>query len=385
MRCSLRVRSTLLVAGAMCGLSSFARGLEAGVLAGRGPAESVSSAVAPFLMGWTAEVATPPGLFEAARETGGVAVDPRTGWVYVGTAEGRVLCLDAGKVRWDVDAAGPVRAAPALFEEQLVVGTGEGVLVRINKVTGAFLGRAVLGEELVTTPVVVRGVDETVRVFVGSSGESVFAVDLELGQKLWKAHRDAPTPFSAHGFATPVVTEDRVFAAFADGWVEARELTTGKQLWEQRLSPRDDLVDVDALAWDGVRLFAASSAGGVFALDPSHGGTLWRGELRGAGRLQVDGARLYAVAPGLVRAFRTGDGAKLWSYATGERMGQTPVVLGDAVLVAEDDGPLRFLSPQTGLLLGQLPVSAASSPAVDGRLAYLLSTSGRVYSLAGAR
>ena len=101
--------------------------------------------------------------------------------------------------------------------------------------------------------------------------------------------------------------------------------------------------------------------------------------------MQVDGARLYAVAPGIVRAFRTGDGAKLWSYATGERMGQTPVVMGDAVLVAEDDGPLRFLSPQTGLLLGQLPVSAASSPAVDGRLAYLLSTSGRVYSLAGAR
>ncbi len=381
----MRVRTPVVAMGSVILAASVAVALDRGVLGGAGPAESPDSSPAPFLLGWTGEVAPPPGLFEPARETGGTAVDPRTGWVYAATAEGRVVCLVSGRVRWDVDVGGPVRAAPALFEEQLVVGTGEGVLVSLNKVTGAFLGRAVLGEELVTTPQVVRGVDETVWAFVGSSGESVFAVDLGLGQKLWRAHRDAPTPFSAHGFATPVVTDSAVYVAFADGFVEARELTTGKQLWEQRISPRDDLVDVDALAFDGVRLFAASSSGGVFAIDPVHGGTLWRGELRGAARLCVDGARLYAVAPGLVRAFRTGDGAKLWSYVSGERMGGTPVVVGDTVMVPEDDGPLRFFSPEQGVLLGQLPVAAASSPAVDGRLAYLLSTSGRVYSLAGVR
>ncbi|MFM2152284.1 MAG: hypothetical protein RL199_719 [Pseudomonadota bacterium] len=378
-------RSSLVALGGLCLTASGVRALDGSFLAGRGPAEGSPSSVAPYALGWTAEVAPPPGLLEAARETGGVAVDARTGWVYAGTAEGRLVCLVDGRVRWDVDVAGPVRAAPALFEEQVVVGTGEGVLLTLNKVTGAFLGRTLLGEELVTTPVVVRGVDETVRAFVGSSGESVFAVDLGLGQKLWRAHRDAPTPFSGHGFATPVVTETAVFAGFADGVVEARELTTGKVLWEQKISPRDDLVDVDALAWDGVRLFAASSSGGVFALDPAHGGTVWRGELRGAGRLAVDGARLYAIAPGLVRAFRTGDGAKLWSHVTGERMGATPVVVGNAVAVAEDDGPLRFFSPESGAFLGQLPVPATASPAVNGRLAYLLSTSGRVYSLAGTR
>jgi outer membrane protein assembly factor BamB len=378
-------RSSLVALGALSLTGAAPRALDGGVLSGRGPVEGSSAAVAPYALGWTTEVAPPPGLFEGAKETGGVAVDPRTGWVYAGTGEGRLHCLVDGRVRWDVDVGGPVRAAPALFEEQVVVGTAEGVLLTLNKVTGAFVGRTLLGEELVTTPVVARGVDDTVRAFVGSSAESVFAVDIVLGQKLWRAHRDAPTPFSAHGFATPVVTDSVVFAGFADGFVEARELATGKSLWEQKISPRDDLVDVDGLAWDGVRLFAASSSGGVFALDPVHGGTVWRGELRGAGRLAVDGARLYAVAPGLVRAFRTGDGARLWSFATGERMGLTPVVVGDAVAVGEDDGPLRFFSPATGAFVGQLPVSATSSPAVEGRLAYLLSTSGRVYSLAGTR
>jgi len=327
----------------------------------------------------------PSGLLRTPQETGGVAVDGRTGWVYVGTSEGRVLCLVEGRVRWDVDVGGPVRASPTLFEERLVVGTGEGVLVSLNKVTGERLGRVLLAEELVTRPVVARGEDGIARAFVGSSGESLFAVDVELGQKLWRAHRDAPTPFSAHGFAAPVLLGDVVFAGFADGVVEAREVATGKVPWERRLSPSGDLVDVDGLATDGVRLFAASASGGLFALDPSTGGTRWREPMRGAGRVSVDGARVFVSGPGMVRAFRTGDGVPLWSVVTGERMNGSPVVAGEAVAAAEDDGPVRLFDPASGRAIGQLPVAAADAPATLGRAMFLLSNSGRVYSLAIVR
>lgn len=354
-----------------------------GILSGMGPSAPATPLSRPYILGWEAAVSSAPGLLRSAYEPGGVAVDPRTGWVYAATREGRLVCLEGGVRRWDVDLGGSLFAAPAVFEDSVVAGTGEGVLVVLNKVTGERRGRAVLGEELVTAPVIVRPAKGAPRAYVGSSADTLFAVDLDLGQRLWRAHRDAPTPFSVHGFAKPVVTPEAVYVAFADGWVEARSAVDGQLRWEKKLSPPGDLIDVDALGTNGQLLFAASASGGVYALELATGAIVWRQPMPGAGRLKVDGASVFAVAPGVIRSLRAGDGKLVWAASFGTRMGTTPVVAEGLVVVAEEDGPMFFFDERAGTPLASFGTGAGfeTGPACSGRVLYALSNGGRVYSL----
>ena len=363
-----------------------------GFLAGEGQPTTGRPVDRPYFVGWDAEVTPPERLGRTSQETGGVAIDGRTGWVYVVTRDGRALCVENGRIRWSVERGGQPRAAPTLYEESLIVGTSEGVLEVLNSVTGQRRVRALLGEELVTQPLVVAREGAPVRVLVGSAGDSLFAVDMALGQKLWRVHRDQPAPFVVHGFARPVVAGDRVLVGFADGVVEARSLSDGRQLWERSLvpadrpplqRPADGLVDVDGLATDGRRLYAAGYGSGVVALELETGAEAWLAPLPAAGRVRLQGGRLYAQSPGLLTALRATDGKALWRFSFGDRAASLPVMAGGMVLLAEDDGPLYFLDALTGSPLGLFNTGAgfASSPAVVGDRLVALSNGGRVYAL----
>lgn len=380
--------SGLALAGALWSAAAVAQtGGDGSLLTGDGPRTTAVPIARPYFLGWDAEVTHPAGILRTSLEPGGVAVDPRSGWVYASTRDGRVVCLDGGVQKWEVEVGGALLAAPTVWEDSVIVGTGEGVLAVLNKVSGERRARAILGEELVTSPVVVRTKDGPVRAYVGSSQDSLFAVDLELGQKLWRAHRDQPAPFTIRGFARPVVTEKAVFAGFADGYLEALDPATGQVKWEKKLSPPGDLVDVDALATNDQLLFAASYSGGVYGLDPATGTIAWRTPMSGAGRLRVDGANVVAVAPGVVQSLRTGDGKIVWKFTFGTRMAATPAVSEHLVAVSEDDGPIYFLDSHSGAPMGLFRSGSGfdSPPAIGGRILVALSNGGRVYSMSLVR
>jgi len=383
------------------------------VLAGEGPRAVDVPVVQPFFPGWSEDLSgrTPvepaakprPGAAQIPEqvwdarlqlapplELGGPAVDRATGDVFVGTMAGRLFRFHGGRAVWSLDVGAPIVAAPAVFEESVVVGTGAGVLLVFNKQTGERRARAILGEELVTQPVLVPAGDGTVLAFVGSGAESLFAVTLDLrkkgeetARKLWRAHRDPPPGFTVRGFARPVPAGDTVFSGFADGFVTALDAATGVARWERRVSPAGDLTDVDALAFNGHTLFAASYSGGVHALDPAGGATLWRTPLAGATRVRLDGPWLYAVAPGNLLALRAGDGKPVWTFRIpDQRAGSTPVLTPEIIAIAASGGPVYFLDRRSGAPEGVLGTGdgVSSQPALDGAALYVLSDAGRLYS-----
>lgn len=366
--------------------------LERNILSGGGPSTTGVPVSQPFFTLWSAEVTPAAGLLVVPIETGGVSVDlsrdPRRRWVYAASRDGRVVCLVDGVPRWSVDVGGALLAPPVVHGESVVVGTGEGVLHVLNKVTGERRSRAILGEELITQPVVVEGANGALRAYVGSSAESLFAVDLELGQKLWRAHRDPPAGFSVRGFARPIVAGDTVFAAYADGALVALDAANGAPRWEKRLSPPGELVDVDALTTNGQVLFATSYTGGVYALDPSSGAMLWRTPLPGASRIRISGSMLYATAPGVLVAMRAGDGVVAWKFQIREpNLLSTPIVTENLVVVSESDGPLYFVDKRSGAPEGLFGTGDGFSapPAAAGNVLYALSNGGRLYALAIVR
>jgi outer membrane protein assembly factor BamB len=96
---------------------------------------------------------------------------------------------------------------------------------------------------------------------------------------------------------------------------------------------------------------------------------------------------VYAVAPGLVRGLRAGDGRVVWNTSFGTRMASTPVVVEHLVVVAEDDGPLTFVDDRTGAPVGSFSSGGGfeTSPALLGRVLFALSNGGRVYSMSIVR
>lgn len=357
---------------------------ERSFLAGGGPRTTGRPVSQPYFVGWSTDLSGPgPSLLRITSETGGVAVDPRSGWVYATSREGRLTCLVDGRVRWEQDLGAPLLAAPALHQERVVTGDADGVLHVLNKVTGERIARSPLGEELVTVPVIAAVGDDLVA-FVGSVAESVFAVELGVGRKLWRAHRDPPAGFTVRGMAQPLLLGETLFAGFADGVLSALEPATGVVQWERRLSPPGDLLDVDALAADGERLYVTSYSGGVFAVDPRTGDTVWRTPLRGASRLTAGGALVYAAAPGVIQALRASDGRAVWQFRLEDpRVITTPVLSAGLVAFAEAEGPLYFLDRHSGRPEGVFAAGPgfSSAPATAGRAVFALSDGGRVYSL----
>jgi outer membrane protein assembly factor BamB len=361
--------------------------LDRNILTGQGPATTGAAQHRPYSLGWSTQVSAGAGLLsdiiKLPHEPGGVGGDAETGRVYVGTREGQLVCLDGGRVLWSIDIGGQLLAPPKVYKNVVIAATGEGVVYIVNKITGERKARSILGEELITIPVVADDGAGHTRIYVGSSAESVFSVNLEDGAKVWRAHRDAPSGFSIFGFAQPVAAAGSVFAAFADGVVEALDPANGATRWDKHLSPAGDMIDVDGLTYNGVSLFAASYSGGVFAIDPASGLVLWQHKLPQANRIVTDGLRVYAGGPGYWAGLRAYDGKELWRYAFGDGRSQTVASVTDKLLIfAEQDGPILFVDKKTGAGVGALSVGDgfSSPPSMLGPVLFALSNYGRVWS-----
>lgn len=352
------------------------------ILSGGGPRTTGVPRAEPYIQGWSVAVSPSGGLFETPAEAGGVAVDGRTRWVYAGTREGEVVCIVDGAVRWRVDVGSVVSAPPALHRELLVVPTAEGVLVSLNAVTGAIVSRAILGEELITRPVIVETFAR-VAALVGSSAESLFAVDLQYGQKLWRSQREPGGSFTIRGFARPAVLDGVVYAGFSDGFIQALDFETGAIRWERSLSPQAEQMDIDALATDGVRLYAASASGGVYALSLDAGTVVWRTRVSLPVSLLLDGNTVYVGAPGVLHALRSFDGKAAWRFHFGEGSASELRLTEGLIAFTELDGPLYFVDKRTGEGAGVFTPGGgfSSPPAVVGNALYVLSNGGRVYAL----
>lgn len=119
------------------------------------------------------------------RVTTGVALSDH--WAYAGTHDGRILKLDlfAGRVqdRWTFTAGGPILSDVVLSPDRRVVytGSGDGHLHGVDVQTTAVRCRFSAAGAVAAAPVFWEGV-----LFFGSIDGSVYALDAERHEELWR-------------------------------------------------------------------------------------------------------------------------------------------------------------------------------------------------------
>ena len=274
--------------------------------------------------------------------------------VLLARGDGRLIALAAadGSRRWSVATGMPLRGAPVVDGDQVVV-------VGLNNTAQA---HAIEDGRLLWQH---RGFDESATVFGGasvamsgpwtvvpySSGE-VFALRRTNGRVVWadnfSAYRGGKglTSMATIG-GYPVIDRDMVLVSSHSGRLTALDLTTGTRLWERRLGGFNP-------PWPaGDYVFVIDRKNRVLCLRREDGRVRWVTALplfsdpeERADPITVHGPvlagdrLLVADSTGRVSALSPYDGAILGSIKVGAPVFLPPVVVDQTVLVLDDDGTL---------------------------------------------
>jgi polyvinyl alcohol dehydrogenase (cytochrome) len=200
----------------------------------------------------------------------------------------------------------------------------------------------------------------------GTTSDSVFALALDTGKKLWQLQAstgdvftvlNARSPDSDFG-TNPILFEAKVEGGLrklvglgqksGDFWVLDR--VTGKMVWRRNLGPGGALGGVlNNGAYDGTHLLVASTnatstapgsedatASGVaaiFALDPATGDIAWERQLPGAvwAPITVANGVGFVAADRQLEAFDVATGSKLFTYTAAGTIASAPAIVNGRV------------------------------------------------------
>ncbi|HWK53072.1 MAG TPA: outer membrane protein assembly factor BamB [Hyphomicrobiales bacterium] len=268
--------------------------------------------------------------------TGGVGAS--NGLVLLGTENAQVVALEAdtGEVRWESDVTSEVLSAPVTDGRIVVAQTVDGNLVGLNA---------------------------------------------QNGEQVWIYENQVPA-LSLRGTSSPIIVQNFVIAALANGSVISVALDNGTLRWEERVaiptgrSEIDRMVDIDGtlVLFDG-QLLAPSYQGYLAVIDPVTGQTRWRVEESTSGGASFGFGNVYlSGADDVVRAYRVGQDAPVWSNDQMKRRRlSSPQGFSNYVAVGDADGYVHLLAQSNGRFVARTKVDG------DGIRAHMLSQGNVLY------
>lgn len=327
-------------------------------------------------------------------------------------AEGRIFTLDGraqvaavsegGEVLWTRDLAlksgtgGEVSGGGlALGAGRLFVTTGFGRLSALDPATGAVLWEQRFDAPVTGAPTVDDGI-----VYVVAADSSAWAIEVEEGRILWQLP-GTPSPAAMVGGPGPATTDRLVLFPFPSGEVVAALKRSGIRVWSAAIAGQrrgrayTSVTDItgDPVVADGV-VYVGNQSGRVVALDVANGSRLWTATEGAYSPVWPVGGALFLISDlGELVRLDAASGETVWTVplphwvTENERRRAAvhahygPVLAGGRLVVASNDGLLRFFDPTTGAELGSLPIpggGAATNPIVVNGTLYLVTRDGRL-------
>ena len=305
--------------------------------------------------------------------------------VYGANAEGDVVALDLAnghnvwRKRLKMPLSGGTGAGGGMV---LVCGTG-GVLVALNESDGHERWRAQLSSEVLAAPVVAPDL-----VLVRTVDGKLFALEAADGKQRWVADQQVPR-LTLRGTSKPVVAGELAISGFDNGRLMAVTLAAGNPAWDVAVGqPRGSselqrLIDIDSPpAIDGDDVFAVAFQGRAVRLARDTGLEIWSHEVSSYRGLAADALGVYvSTADGYVIKLDRASGAERWRQkGLLRRMLTAPVLQGDAVVVADFEGWIHWLSMEDGSFLARAKGGSriSDAPQVSGGLLIVQTDKGKL-------
>ena len=328
---------------------------------------------------WSSSVSAKVEATSGNRFTLGV----QTGRYFVAGDNGMVSAVsEGGGVLWNAKTD-PLYTGVGVEGDKVFIGTKQGELVALSAVDGKELWRKGLYGASIVTPKAHNGVVVTV-----TQGGAVEAFDSATGEVKW-AYMMAPTRFSMRGSAEPIVFQNDLIVSNDAGQVIRFDVQTGAVKWGVKTSRVSDsglvgsMLDIDSAPLVvGNDLYVASIRQGISKIT-AQGRLLWtKGNGVYAGIAHHGGNILSVEDEGRIVALSTQNGDEQWVNTDLLGRGVSrPVIAGGKLVVADFEGYVHALDPQTGRLLSSTKVgNGAFLPdlTVIGNAVFLQEKAGRL-------
>lgn len=280
--------------------------------------------------------------------------------IYAADRKGNIDAFDtaSGEKVWRSELHVTIDAGPGDGSNLLLFG-GDAEVIAVDKSDGRIVWRTPVSSEVLSAPVR-RG-----NVVVAHTIDGVlYGLDAGDGHPLWHYSQDVPL-LTLRGVGEPQIDGGIVVAGFANGHVVALSITDGGVVWDQVVAvphgrtELERMVDVDGrLAVSDGMVYAASYQGRISAFTLDSGRLVWTRVFSSYTGIAASENALYVTDAGSnVWALARTDGGTLWRQeALHGRALSAPALQGGAVVVADYQGYLHWLSRDDGHLMARARV-----------------------------
>lgn len=306
--------------------------------------------------------------------------------IYLANSDGAVAAIDArtGGDVWRARLAIPLTAGVGSDGRYVAVVSQDNELIVLDN--GKESWRQKLSALTLTAPLVAGG-----RVFVLSADRTMAAFDAALGRRLWVQPRANDPLVLAHAGILMAVGDTLISSQ--GGRLVGVNPQNGSVRWNASIANSrgtnevERLVDLVAgVGREGEDVCARAFQSAVGCVDAGRGRLVWTKPAVGSTGVHGDASNVYGVeSNGRLMAWRRTDGERVWSSdgMLNRQLG-TPVLVGRALVVGEDDGTLHFLSKDDGSVLNRIATDGsalASAPLLVGGTLVLVTKRGTVLGL----
>ena len=280
-------------------------------------------------------------------------------------------------------------AGIAVFNKKIYATTGFGDVFCLNMFDGKKIWKTSLDVPIRIAPTVAAN-----RVVVQALDNTLVALDAENGKTLWKGQTDYEATTIVGGAAPAYnVDMDVIIAAFSNGELRAFKASTGTPLWTDLLISKkrtNSLAEITAIkanpVIDGDKVFAVGYNSVLVAIDLRTGVRIWERETGSTNQPWVAGEYLFVLTNDFnLLALNKNNGKIVWNTVipTGEDIneksgifGNGPVLASNRLIVATSNGYLFAISPYNGEIISYIDISddIIQSPIVaDGTVIFTTS------------
>ncbi|KGK42207.1 dehydrogenase [Nitrincola sp. A-D6] len=309
--------------------------------------------------------------------------------VYAADSQGVVTAFDrhTGQRAWSINLKEAVVGGVGAGFGQVLLTTRAGEVVALNGNDGAELWRFRLASE-VTAQV---QINREIVVLQQISGR-VTALDRMTGEHRWSFDAQVPA-LTLRGTGIPLLAADVTFTGMSNGRLVALDNRDGELIWDQRVSVDEGRSELERIADINGRplivdnmLFVVGYQGRLLAINPFNAQVQWaqnissyRSPATGYGNIYI------ADAQDNVHAYDAASSASVWSQsALTNRLLTSPSVLGNTVVVGDQQGYLHFMSQVNGRFVARYRVDSSGLQGdmlVRDNVLYVLTNSGRLAAI----
>jgi len=294
--------------------------------------------------------------------------------------------ISTAQLKWRFQTEGGIISSPAVADGVVYVGSSDNSLYAVDAAGGELKWRFETEGNVYSSPAVVDGV-----VYVGSYDKRLYAIDADTGELIWQ--------YEAYDYigSTPSVVDGVVFFGDRNGFIYAVDTKQGEEKWIASTMPSSfssPVVYEDLVYFaSGGRLYVFNKETGE--LSDQNGCMDYLGESHPFPSIGINDCSLPTVIDGVIYSGHifnlnthfTENCRFNWSFDTGYFVNSTPAVAKGVVYCVSGDGYLYAVYAQSGGLkwksyIGRnKSLSFYSSPTVADGVVYVGSSNDLVFAI----